>query len=116
MNKNVLLISNDPTFVFMMAAIIENLSLPLQSSHNDGNVWNLIKNKQPRIVIWDAEHSNAIEEIDHEFHNQLPGDSHLFLFSDAISRLSHLKNRRLHLFPKPFSPKEISCLLREITS
>jgi DNA-binding NtrC family response regulator len=114
MSANVLLISNDPSFIFMMTTIIDHLELPLQSSDSAEAIWNQIRDKNPRILIWDFEGSQGIEQIEDKFRNELPESCHLFVFSNALSGLSHLRNGRLHLFEKPFSPSEISGLVKSI--
>lgn len=114
MSRNIFLISNDPTFVFMMTTIIDHLDLPLQSSADADTLWDQIVQKQPSIVIWDFDAGRTIENIEEKFHTQLPENAHLFVFSNAVSGLSHLKNGRLHLFEKPFSPSEISHLIKEL--
>ena len=114
MNRKVFLISNDPTFVFMMTTIIDHLDLPLQSSDNSDTLWHQIGEKNPCIVMWDFDGANGTEKVEERFRNELPDSCHLFVFSNALSGLSHLKNGRLHLFEKPFSPSEISHLIKEL--
>jgi hypothetical protein len=116
MNRSVFLISKDPTFVFMMTTIIDHLNLPLQSSDTSDAMWDQIAKKSPAIVIWDFDGAKSIQKIEGEFHQRLPESCHLFLFSNALAGMSHLKNGRLHLFEKPFSPSEISRLIRDLTS
>ncbi|MCK4574957.1 hypothetical protein KAU34_00975 [candidate division WOR-3 bacterium] len=114
MSKKVLMISDDPTFSFMMATIIDHLELQLLSVKNNISIWDNINEKNPSIVIWDFGNSTKVEKLDEKIKSYLPHDCHLLLFSSAISGLCHFKNGRLHLFQKPFSPSEISHLIKEI--
>lgn len=115
MNNNVLLISVDPTFIFMVTTIIDQLDLQLLPIQEKNFMWDEISEKNPRIVIWDFEDSAKVSELEEKIHNYLPQDCHIILFSNAITGLSHFNNGRLHLFQKPFSPSEISHLLKNIT-
>lgn len=115
MSRSVFLISRDPTFIFMMTTIIDNLDIPFQSSESIEPLWEEISTKQPRIVIWDFSGLSDIGQIEEKFHRHVPDSSHLFVFSNALSGLSHLKNGRLHLFERSFSPSEVSHLIKELT-
>lgn len=116
MDRNAILISDDPSFLFMLTTIIDQLELNLLSVEKKDNIWKEINEKKPCIVIWDFTESPVIEKMNEKIHNYIPQDCHLLLFSNAISGLSHLKGGRLHLFEKPFSPNEISNLIKEITT
>lgn len=116
MSRGIFLISTDPTFVFMMTTIVDHLNLPLQSSDNSETLWDQIGENKPRIVIWDFDGEKSVEKIEEKFQSKLPESSHLFVFSNAVSGLSHLKNGRLHLFEKSFSPSEISHLIKELVA
>lgn len=116
MSRSVFLISKDPTFIFMMTTIIDNLGIPLQSVDRAESLWKEIDEEEPGIVIWDVDGATKIEQIENTFHRELPESSHLFVFSNTIAGLSHLKNGRLHLFERSFSPSEISHLIKELIS
>jgi hypothetical protein len=116
MDNNVLLISADPTFIFMVTTIIDQLDLELLPVQEKNFRWENIEEKKPRIIIWDFEDSAKVSELEEKIHTYLPQECHIILFSNAISGLSHFNNGRLHLFQKPFSPSEISNLLKDICS
>ncbi|TES92316.1 MAG: hypothetical protein E3J87_05670 [Candidatus Cloacimonadota bacterium] len=116
MMKKAMMISDDPSFAFMMTTIIDQLELHLLSIEKKDNLWEEIREKNPNIVIWDFDGTEGTEKIGEKFHTYIPEDCHLLLFSNAISGLTHFKNGRLHLFEKPFSPNEISHLIKEITN
>lgn len=116
MDRNVILISNDPSFIFVITTIIDQFELNLFSIEKKDSIWKEINEKKPRIVIWDFSELTGIEKVNEKIHNYVSHDCHLLLFSNAISGLSHLKDGSLHLFEKPFSPNEISHLIKEITS
>jgi len=116
MNDRVMLIADEPTFLFMMTTIVDQFELELLTFKNDENIWNEISSRKPTIVIWDFNETDDIDKINKLFHTYIPQDCHLLLFVNTTSGLTHLNNGRLHLFQKPFSPNEISRIIKEITS
>ena len=115
MNKRVMLIADEPTFVFMMTTIVDQFELELLTVKNKKNIWDEIKNRKPAIVIWDFNETDDIDKINKNFHTYIPQNCHLLLFLNTTSGLTHLNNGRSHLFEKPFSPNEISRVIKEIT-
>jgi len=113
MNKNAMLISDDPSFLFMMTTILDQFELQLLNIENEEKLWEEINEKKPSIVIWDLENRQDIQKIKREFSHYVPENCHILFFVDNISELSHLNNGKIHLIEKPFSPNEISQFLKQ---
>jgi hypothetical protein len=115
-SKKVMLISKEPSFVFIITTIVEQLELTLLSLDNKNNITDEILEKQPFMIVWDTDDNSAYKTINNKFFRFLPRDCHLLLFSHNIEKLKHIKNGRVHLFEKPFSPNEISKVIKEIST
>jgi len=116
MKRNAILLSDDANFVFMMTTIIDQMELNLLKVEKKDDIWQQITEKEPSIVIWDFGNSNHIDGFYSKLQNNISHNCHFLVFSDSISGLSHFSNGRIHIFQKPFSPNEVSHLIREITN